>query len=703
MMFISKSIFHILISLIIFHQLPPYPKLHNNGRLPKIRKLMLRGSSCTSNNNPTLKSIEVCRHWTTSGSSSVRTVCNLNPAEDTANAILKTDSQGLIKRMKCESIKDSISEFLVRPYSFVAMKEKLIPNTFEHFPNNKIFYCSIKLQDSLFWKQLTIVNKSKDGKQDKMEISLLETPMKNYFDKKNCFRKIFCRSFRYSRMTCHKVSFHPLSEAVIAYSCDKSVKKPLPIYVYLVKADKAKRKFTPTAMHAKYVDDLSILVALNLNDILVPNHDRILPSPFHGRTGHKLDSDRSQVYSQIHEVKEYANMHEMKLNYDKTKFILFNPSTSKDFVPELQVDGEILETVDSVTLVGVEIDSSLSWGKNTKKMVKKAFQRMWVIRRLKRLGASTADLKEVYIKQIRSVLEFAVPVWSPGLTKQCSNEIERVQKVFMHIALGSAYNSYSTALDTLQLERLSTRRLKICKTFARKSANHPRHKDWFQKYVKRECLTTRSKKPKYEVPLWRLERCWGQHRRSWGQQRRCWSQLIPDYLLIDTADFLDLEESYLDKQVSSEKTIQINFSLILKYGEIRTGGSSPIHGSGNVQFANQRYFPILNYYVQLFKPLEKCLQGLLRTPFGMDSHINQAFYPDAHQNSMADALKKNTRSQMCWASAEKHSKYFSLVKAIRKSPTAGTLSVGILIPNIIGVSPKGAGGASAPPGGRHEV
>ena len=114
-------------------------------------------------------------------------------------------------------------------------------------------------------------------------------------------------------------------------------------------------------------------------------------------------------------------MHEMKLNYDKTKFILFNPSTSKDFVPELQVDGEILETVDSVTLVGVEIDSSLSWGKNTKKMVKKAFQRMWVIRRLKRLGASTADLKEVYIKQIRSVLEFSVSVWRPGLTKQCSN------------------------------------------------------------------------------------------------------------------------------------------------------------------------------------------------------------------------------------------------------------------------------------------
>ena len=164
-----------------------------------MRKLTLNRFSFNSRNyHPTLKSSTVYIHCSTSGSSSVRNhssscVSNLISAEGCPNEILKiTDSQGFI-RMKCESIRDSISEFVVlRPHCFTMMKEKLIPNIFEHCFNKK-FYCRIKLQDSLFWEQLTstCVNKSDSGKQDKLEISLLETPLKNYSDKMKYFRKKF--------------------------------------------------------------------------------------------------------------------------------------------------------------------------------------------------------------------------------------------------------------------------------------------------------------------------------------------------------------------------------------------------------------------------------------------------------------------------------------------------------------------------------
>ena len=50
---------------------------------------------------------------------------------------------------------------------------------------------------------------------------------------------------------------------------------------------------------------------------------------------------------------------------------------------------------------------------------------------------------------------------------------------------------------------------------------------------------------------------------------------------------------------------------------------------------------------------------------------------------MADALKKNIKSQMCWASKEDHSKYFSLIKAVRKSPMDGTHGILKIFPNII--------------------
>ena len=66
---------------------------------------------------------------------------------------------------------------------------------------------------------------------------------------------------------------------------------------------------------------------------------------------------------------------------------------------------------------------------------------MWVLRRLKKLGASQADLIEVYSKQIRSLAEFAVPVWNSSLTGEDVVKLERLQKIAFHIILGEDYRS----------------------------------------------------------------------------------------------------------------------------------------------------------------------------------------------------------------------------------------------------------------------
>jgi hypothetical protein len=50
------------------------------------------------------------------------------------------------------------------------------------------------------------------------------------------------------------------------------------------------------------------------------------------------------------------------------------------------------------------------------------------LRRLKKHGAGPDDLKDVFIKQVRSVLELAVPAWDPRLTQSDSIDIERVQR-----------------------------------------------------------------------------------------------------------------------------------------------------------------------------------------------------------------------------------------------------------------------------------
>ena len=74
------------------------------------------------------------------------------------------------------------------------------------------------------------------------------------------------------------------------------------------------------------------------------------------------------------------------------------------------------------------------------------------------MGASQIDMIDVYNKQIRSVLELAVAVWTPGITKEESYQIERVQKCAIHVILGEGYKSYQSAIETLSVEKLSERR-----------------------------------------------------------------------------------------------------------------------------------------------------------------------------------------------------------------------------------------------------
>ena len=113
-------------------------------------------------------------------------------------------------------------------------------------------------------------------------------------------------------------------------------------------------------------------------------------------------------------------------------------------------------------------------------MVKRAYKRMWVIKRLKAHGANLEDLIEVYTKQIRSLLEYGVPVWNSSVTKEECIDIERVQKAFLHIALQDNYRDYKHALKKTSLDSLESRRTKLCTTFAKKAANHPKHKHWFE-------------------------------------------------------------------------------------------------------------------------------------------------------------------------------------------------------------------------------
>ena len=120
----------------------------------------------------------------------------------------------------------------------------------------------------------------------------------------------------------------------------------------------------------------------------------------------------------------------MKINYGKTKLMVFNPGHSRDFLPRFTFNNDELDVVDEFKLLGVIIRSDLSWEQNTDYIVKRANKKLWSLRRLKNLGATTYDLVDVYInKQVRSLLEFSAEVWHPSLRNEDRLKIERVKNL----------------------------------------------------------------------------------------------------------------------------------------------------------------------------------------------------------------------------------------------------------------------------------
>ena len=157
--------------------------------------------------------------------------------------------------------------------------------------------------------------------------------------------------------------------------------------------------------------------------------------------------------------------------------MVFNTAKTKDFTPKLKIQNETSELVEEMKLLGVQITSNMKWNTNTDYITKKAYSRLWMIRRLKLLGASQQELLNVYTKQIRSVLEYAAVVWHPGLIISNSSCIERVQKACLAIILGQGYINYTNALHLAAIERLDTRREALCLKFARNALQNPKFKN----------------------------------------------------------------------------------------------------------------------------------------------------------------------------------------------------------------------------------
>ena len=108
---------------------------------------------------------------------------------------------------------------------------------------------------------------------------------------------------------------------------------------------------------------------------------------------------------------KFRKENKMKINSKKTKVMSFNKSRNFDFPPEVNLpDQPNLEVITETKLVGVIISDDLKWQRNTDYISQRARTKLWTLRRLKKLNFDLLHILDVYTKEVRSLLELAVPV-----------------------------------------------------------------------------------------------------------------------------------------------------------------------------------------------------------------------------------------------------------------------------------------------------
>ena len=252
----------------------------------------------------------------------------------------------------------------------------------------------------------------------------------------------------------------------------------------------------------KFVDDLTMLEVVSLDNV-IPKVATIGPLNYHERHGLFLPREKTITQHKLSDLQDFTAANHMKINSKKTKVIPFNFSKTRDFIPELSFpDSETLDVVYQTKLVGLIVRSLSSWGPHVEYTVNRANKKLWLLVRFKSRGGTPDQLLTLYHLKIRSILEFGAPAFHSSLTIQESKSLEMIHKKAFVIILGSKFKNYISALQILNQETLSARRLKLCEHFAIKCLTNPKHADLFpthsrpktrhtKQYIEPKCNTTR--------------------------------------------------------------------------------------------------------------------------------------------------------------------------------------------------------------------
>ncbi len=134
-------------------------------------------------------------------------------------------------------------------------------------------------------------------------------------------------------------------------------------------------------------------------------------------TGNIYSNDETHYRKEVDNFVHWCNQNFLVLNVEKTKEIIFDFRKVKTNIEPIIIQGTQVDMVTEYKYLGTYIDKDLKWNTNTQKLVSKANQRVFFIRKLKSFNVCNEILFLFYQSVIQSiVLSYCGIVWYSSLS-----------------------------------------------------------------------------------------------------------------------------------------------------------------------------------------------------------------------------------------------------------------------------------------------
>ncbi len=138
------------------------------------------------------------------------------------------------------------------------------------------------------------------------------------------------------------------------------------------------------------------------------------------------DGDESAYRWEIDHLVTWCNQHNLELNAVKTVEMVIDFRKNPAPPAPIILCNSPVETVDSVRFLGTIITQDLKWKLNISSLIKKAQQRMYFLRQLKKFNLPKTMLVNFYTSIIESILTSSITIWYAAATAKEKGRLKRV-------------------------------------------------------------------------------------------------------------------------------------------------------------------------------------------------------------------------------------------------------------------------------------